>query len=1087
MVINAVRGGTVLPCPHREFVELWGQAECDAPRMSRSWSWAEASPWRVFGSSRNWVPYAYIDGEKTPGGKFRQTLTYQLASDGFLVLETKSTCPTRCRSPTYAYEDQFPEANQIPSSISCRRSMAISIVPVSSDSSGQNSICWKVGRGRSASILNGVEISIVDKPQTAIKGRAITRALRLVLLGNAWQMLSPPYQTKPSKLIIYMDITTSKRPGGHRLEFGASPHTDRFLVDRAQNRSEFRAHRKPINDCECNHHQILNGIGPTYTREEDLRVSQERQTNRRYPLPRYTSGCELPGKACHECTPSTCEHQGHTWIRTSTDPWETWICEYNTRKCTGTHEFEAVRRSVDPCTRRSLGTSFVCTTHAETTVRVRPFSLATSLRTSIDVANAVARVEGARELGPSRSSQRESASGVTWGGSGSERGSVFEVPATGTRWWREHSKIRWKAGGRDGDGWERRRESWNLPESAAPNFSFVREGDVGLRSELDASGGGVGSSSLVCESAMVQWNENEPSWRNDVEWPLAVQDSGRQLRCSSMDASATLWLAAVCRDDGGVDVGPCEAVGWIVDVAEIMMSAGGGSRQVLANRETYWALVPLDSQQNRHQFQQRTCRVQIATVPPVSPSLVMIDDLGKRKAELLDLISKHKVAISPMRYFPPELLVKIFGHVVAMVHAHLFQDHPPPMMLMEVCTRWRRIVLDTPQLWTRIIADHPMIDSWITRSRELPLHVELNLSSAASYYALETLIPYSHRWQRVDICLIEPNSDILECARTRLDSLKSLKLSFLSITGTVDFFEVAPQLTRVKLIHVYEPVIIKLPWEQLRVCTADNTEVARYVLQHAKNLRKLHLDRYQLSEDDPLIESVMPDLASHSHHLKLSVLIIEWSSGEDLDLFSLTTLPSLQTLQIHFDYDPSDDPASIDARRAQLAPALVGFFERSCAHLDTLEFSGIPFSQGELIKCLAFSPSVVSFSIQFSDRWQEIDEELLDSLRLDANRPRHILPRLRSLTLQRPFGMSIEEPLDNLIASRRHIDQNHDGIALLEDLTLKFPPFQPEELPRFHQFVSGGLNISYEMPVEDWDWLGELSRAGDYASSEEWT
>ncbi|KAF8868574.1 hypothetical protein BD779DRAFT_1481260 [Infundibulicybe gibba] len=54
-----------------------------------------------------------------------------------------------------------------------------------------------------------------------------------------------------------------------------------------------------------------------------------------------------------------------------------------------------------------LAHPFVHTTRAETTVRVRPFSLAKSLRTSIDMANAVARVEGARKLGPSHSSKQE--------------------------------------------------------------------------------------------------------------------------------------------------------------------------------------------------------------------------------------------------------------------------------------------------------------------------------------------------------------------------------------------------------------------------------------------------------------------------------------------------------------------------------------------------------------------------------------------------------------------------------------------------------------------------------------------------------
>ncbi|KAF8894383.1 hypothetical protein BD779DRAFT_1467038 [Infundibulicybe gibba] len=121
--------------------------------------------------------------------------------------------------------------------------------------------------------------------------------------------------------------------------------------------------------------------------------------------------------------------------------------------------------------------------------------------------------------------------------------------------------------GRDGDDWERRR---TVPPNdsirAAPDFSFAREGDVRLRNELDLYVAGrfrwrwwrtySGDDDVsVVRLSMVQRNENESSWRNDVEWRCKTAGH-RQPRCSSVNASAMLWLAAACRDDGGVDVGP---------------------------------------------------------------------------------------------------------------------------------------------------------------------------------------------------------------------------------------------------------------------------------------------------------------------------------------------------------------------------------------------------------------------------------------------------------------------------------------------------------------------------------------------------
>ncbi|KAF8882553.1 hypothetical protein BD779DRAFT_919167 [Infundibulicybe gibba] len=110
------------------------------------------------------------------------------------------------------------------------------------------------------------------------------------------------------------------------------------------------------------------------------------------------------------------------------------------------------------------------------------------------------------------------------------------------------------------------------------------------------------------------------------------------------------------------------------------------------------------------------------TVPLIQ---AMIDDLEKRKAGVLSLARMHRAVVSPLRSFPPELLVNIFAAFIAMAACYPTPRwRCSPFALMGICSRWRKIILDTPQLWTRIMGVPPMIDSWIIQSKGLPLNLE---------------------------------------------------------------------------------------------------------------------------------------------------------------------------------------------------------------------------------------------------------------------------------------------------------------------------------------------------------------------------
>ncbi|KAF8882576.1 hypothetical protein BD779DRAFT_1542653 [Infundibulicybe gibba] len=453
----------------------------------------------------------------------------------------------------------------------------------------------------------------------------------------------------------------------------------------------------------------------------------------------------------------------------------------------------------------------------------------------------------------------------------------------------------------------------------------------------------------------------------------------------------------------------------------------------------------------------------------------MIDDLKRRKAKLLRLVRMRKAVISPLRSFPPELLANIFAAFVTIAP----QSSSPLLVLMGVCSRWRRIVLDTPQLWTKITRTSLVIDSWIVRSKELPLHLDLDLDAPGSNRVLETLIPHAHRWEYVDFSLGPNSLSVLAGVRTHLHSLKRLNLDLdRNTTETMDFCEVAPQLTDVRLRGVDEPISIKLPWEQLRTCTIDDDGLALYALQHAKNLQTFHLDMAYFPAEGAWL-SMLND--PHCRHTRLRTLIIHWSSSdpEPVNSFvSSITLPSLRTLEIDFDSSPfesdsdyndygssdrSDSNSSnsdITDDRSEIALiTLSGFLERSSPHLSTLTLAGIPSSPDRLIWCLAQVPSLVSLSIQFDD-WHTINNKVLFSL--NVNLLGYILPRLHSLSLRGRSKFS-EELLDAVVASRREINPANQGVALLEDLTLSARPKGPGHRPAssISPFRAGGLNVTY--------------------------
>ncbi|KAF8883530.1 hypothetical protein BD779DRAFT_826025 [Infundibulicybe gibba] len=100
-----------------------------------------------------------------------------------------------------------------------------------------------------------------------------------------------------------------------------------------------------------------------------------------------------------------------------------------------------------------------------------------------------------------------------------------------------------------------------------------------------------------------------------------------------------------------------------------------------------------------------------------------MNDLTEQMNDISHFIETHRTSTSLLKALPSELLVAIFTEYVNIVTDPWIIPAPPepPLNLMWICSRWREIVLNTPQLWTKISSRTPMANLWVDRSKELPL------------------------------------------------------------------------------------------------------------------------------------------------------------------------------------------------------------------------------------------------------------------------------------------------------------------------------------------------------------------------------
>ncbi|KAJ7037903.1 hypothetical protein C8F04DRAFT_1035070 [Mycena alexandri] len=262
---------------------------------------------------------------------------------------------------------------------------------------------------------------------------------------------------------------------------------------------------------------------------------------------------------------------------------------------------------------------------------------------------------------------------------------------------------------------------------------------------------------------------------------------------------------------------------------------------------------------------------------------------------------------SPVLTLPTEMVAEIFVHFLP-----VYPLCPPlvglesPALLTQICHPWREIALATPVLWRAISLsfdrnssfEHQVSsfehqveisDSWLGRSRSLPLSIRVDAPTIPISPFFARIIPHRQRWEYLHIrCGVATFALELVAIGGPMPLLRCLDLSLAHATpDLVVVFKDTP-LLNTALLNYYA-AMLTLPWAQLTSLTLNT--VSAYacfpVLRSACNL--VHCDLFVARN---YVDSQAPSVTLP----RLTSLVFNVPNIDNFGLGGVLILPALRDL-----------------------------------------------------------------------------------------------------------------------------------------------------------------------------------------------
>ncbi|KAK7029354.1 hypothetical protein VNI00_014608 [Paramarasmius palmivorus] len=452
--------------------------------------------------------------------------------------------------------------------------------------------------------------------------------------------------------------------------------------------------------------------------------------------------------------------------------------------------------------------------------------------------------------------------------------------------------------------------------------------------------------------------------------------------------------------------------------------------------------------------------------------------LESKRADLWQIYRERQSFLSTKRKLPPELWHKIFGYVCLSGDSLRveYRISKPSMVLSHVCTHWRNIIHNMPDLWTSIYltpSDHRrrgpkpeyLIRHYLHYSRELPLtatiispqrnhgFVTASMWTGRSFAALRLLLQQMKRFVKLTLSLYDEDLvavEHLDISFPNLRELHTITIPHIPSGSTTSMFWLAllgaPNLSNLSVSSLEAIVPVDIPvLNQITSFAIDSlTELPPLMtfLSTKRNITSL------------TIRSFPPESSAHAigpvtlPHIK--VLRIEHRKGRPrciTPLLDSVILPSLHTFEARSDYVTSL-PHSF--------PSLATFFQRSGCSLKSLvlRYPKLYLSEKDVMQAFKAVPSLTHLEVYLRGDNQQTQESTLKSIALlgatsGASPNIIVLPNLTSLHITiyndkcTQLAPEVTEGIVSVVDSRC---QEEEGRVRLQKIVIRFcwsPPSNP--------------------------------------------
>ncbi|KAF7298733.1 hypothetical protein MIND_00820800 [Mycena indigotica] len=445
--------------------------------------------------------------------------------------------------------------------------------------------------------------------------------------------------------------------------------------------------------------------------------------------------------------------------------------------------------------------------------------------------------------------------------------------------------------------------------------------------------------------------------------------------------------------------------------------------------------------------------------------------LDVQHKELMAHITAHRALLSPIRRLPQDVLREIFTEFLSRQKYCGMKTFDGPILLGRICSQWRSLALETPELWSRLHVVEPAPSAMSrsahsTRTMQLIDGIKLWLDRAGS----RPLYLSFQREPSLRSPLADNHSSVLDLLISYAPRCKAICTPFLEdVTIEIRQF-------------VHSNGETPSPWQSLLFLRAASLRkltlsdcVVKNLQQHVNWTKLTHLTISEHMPDHPVAEK-LPNLLTKCSELRVCILKLEhWDImmpiaispnikillnhlnrlhlSSHFHLLPNLVLPELRYLILRYkEEEPWFDEPENDILLENVDDLLSTL--QSSTQLEVIRFaSGLP-KQGLLTILATLPPSLLTLEIADNQVDPQIDDKVLERL-AETRR----CPKLQNLTLRKCELVSEEGMV-------QYLNLQTDGLRTvsLRKLFVRYnvglePPWTSSAPERIRPFQDAGIQI----------------------------